>query len=133
MILSRNLFNSSLLAPPPPPPKVVKAVSKDLEPTKLPLSLLGTAASPNAKLSWAAIEDKSSRRTLVVRVNDDVKGKAKVTRIERKRIVLSENGVLRELLLEESSKPSAKSSRGRSAARRPSRSRRSARTARPPD
>ncbi len=127
VILSRNLFNSSLLAPPPPAPKVVR---KELEATKLPLSLLGTAASPNASLSWAAVEDQSSRRTLVVRVDDEIKNKAKVTRIERKRIVLSENGVLRELVLSEpKKKPSKRSStaKNRSRAGR-SRGSRSART-----
>ena len=108
VILSRNLFNSSLLAPPPPAPKEVR---KELEATKLPLSLLGTAASPNPSLSWAAVEDQSSRRTLVVRVDDEIQNKAKVTRIERKRIVLSENGVLRELVLSEpKKKPSKRSS-----------------------
>jgi general secretion pathway protein C len=124
VILTRNLFNSSLLAPPPPPPKRVK---KTLEATKLPLSLLGTAASPNAALSWAAVEDQSSRRTVVVRVDEQINNKAKVTRIERKRIVLSENGVLRELVLADpknksKKKPSASKRRSsRSKARRPAR------------
>ena len=119
VILTRNLFNSSLLAPPPPPKKVVK---EELEATKLPLSLLGTAASPNPALSWAAIEDESSRRTVVVRVDDEVKGKAKVTRIERKRVVLLENGVLRELVLSEKKKRS-KDSSARKKPKRPSRPR----------
>lgn len=138
VILARNLFNSSTLAPPPPPPKVVK---KELEATKLPLSLLGTAASPNASLSWAAVEDKSSRRTLVLRVDDAIQNKATVTKIERKRIVLSENGVLRELVLSEKKKKASKKSssgrktaarsRGRRAAPKPKRSRAPAPTVMP--
>ncbi len=116
VILTRNLFNSSLLKPPPPP----KVVKEALEATKLPLSLLGTAASPNPALSWAAIEDESSRRTVVVRVDDEVKGKAKVTRIERKRVVLLENGVLRELVLSEKKKRS----KGSSARKKPKRPKR---------
>ena len=124
VILTRNLFNSSLLAPAPPPPQ------QDLEATKLPLSLLGTAASPNTALSWAAVEDQSSRRTVVVRVDDDVvTNKARVTRIERKRIVLSENGVLRELVL---SAPKPTTSKAASARKRPKRPRgRTRRPARP--
>ncbi len=128
VILTRNLFNSSLLAPPPPPKKVVKEV---MEATKLPLSLLGTAASPNAALSWAAVEDQSSRRTLVVRVDDVVKSKAKVTRIERRRIVLLENGVLRELVLSEKKQKRSKGRSARGSSKRPSRARRSARAPRP--
>ncbi len=128
VILTRNLFNSSLLAPPPPPKKVV---TEELEATKLPLNLLGTAASPNAALSWAAVEDQSSRRTVVVRVDDMVKSKAKVTRIERRRIVLLENGVLRELVLSEKKEKASKGRSARKKSKRPSRARRSARAPRP--
>ena len=131
VILTRNLFHSSLLAPPPPRPKKKVVVKKELEPTKLPLSLLGTAASPNAALSWAAVEDRSSRRTVVLRVDDEVKNKAKVTLIERRRIVLLEDGVLRELLLSEKKKKRSTGRSARSSSRRPSRARRSARAPRP--
>lgn len=96
-ILDRNLFNASLLAPAPP-----EEVDEDLQATQLPLGLLGTVASPDPQLSWAAIEDKETRKHLVLRLNDDVKdGKATLMRIERKRVVLSENGELRELVLAE--------------------------------
>jgi len=97
-ILDRNLFNASLLAPAPP-----VEVDEDLQATKLPLDLLGTVASPNPQLSWAAIQDKEARKHLVLRLHDDVKeGKARVMRIEPKRVVLSENGELRELVLADS-------------------------------
>jgi type II secretion system protein C len=96
VILERNLFDSALLAP--PGPEVV--VEEELEATQLPLDLLGTVASPNARLSWAAVQDRETQTHLVLRVDDAVKGdRAKVVRIEPKRIVLSENGVLRELAL----------------------------------
>ena len=96
-ILERNLFNASLLAPARP-----GAVDEDLQATQLPLGLLGTVASPDPQLSWAAIEDTETRKHLVLRMQDDVKeGKATVIRIERRRVVLSENGELRELVLAE--------------------------------
>lgn len=92
VILSRNLFNVST---------VVDAVApvveeEDLEATKLPVRLLGTASSLDPKRSWAAVEDLETRRHQIVRVNDPLK-QAKVIRIERRRIVI-ENGQRREEL-----------------------------------
>ena len=98
-ILSRNLFNASMLAP--AAPDETEITEEDLEATRLPLRLVGTAASIDPARSWAAVEDEKSRETLVVRVTDDLLGKASVMLIERRRLVLSENGVLRELILEE--------------------------------
>jgi general secretion pathway protein C len=120
-ILERNLFKASLLAPARP-----VEVDEDLQATQLPLGLLGTVASPDPQLSWAAIEDKETREHLVLRMQDDVKdGKATVVRIERKRVVLSENGELRELVLAENRgvPPMPKMS----ASKRPSRKSRAAR------
>jgi general secretion pathway protein C len=100
VILSRNLFNASLLSPSAPEPTDDLA---DLEATSLPLVLLGTYnATNNPDDSWAAIEDQETREHLVLRLRDDVKGgKASVVRIERKRIVLDENGKLRVLEFDE--------------------------------
>jgi general secretion pathway protein C len=105
-------------------------------------NLLGTVASPNPQLSWAAIEDKEVHKHLVLRLHDDVKeGKARVMRIEPKRVVLSENGELRELVLADnegippppragaSKRPSRKP---RAARRRTSRTRSTARPPEPP-
>ena len=117
VILDRNLFHSAAGT------MALSAaeLEEQLEATKLPLGLLGTVASPNPKLSWAAVEDRDSRTHLVLRVGDAVKGQATVERIERKRIVLRENGRLRELSLEEDASvaeaaPPAR--RGAAAARR---------------
>jgi general secretion pathway protein C len=136
VILDRNLFNASTLAPPP----VLAAPSEDLEKTKLPLTLLGTAASPDPRYAWAAVEDRDKRETLVVGVGDTLKERATVVRIERRRLVLNENGNPRELTLDEepgapSVRRSARPSRTARAARRP-RSTRTARernTASPPE
>jgi general secretion pathway protein C len=104
VILARNLFNASLLVPAGP----VAPVTESLEATKLPLTLLGTYASSEPRDSWAAVEDKQARQHLVLQIDDAVQdGKALVIRIERRRIVLSENGTLRELALSEDFVPSA--------------------------
>jgi general secretion pathway protein C len=98
IILTRNLFNASILSPDagamPPEEEVLEA-------TQLPLTLLGTAAAEATELSWAAIEDRDSPQTLVLRIGDSVRNVAQVRRIERKRIVLEERGTLRELALAE--------------------------------
>ena len=138
-ILDRNLFNATLLAP--PAPVIVEEPEEELAATKLPLRLLGTAAVQPPEFSWAAVEDESDRKTLVVRVKDDLRG-ASVERIERRRIVLREGGALRELTLdEEETGPQvgrtanrAPQARGRLASRRrpPPRARPARRAAQPP-
>jgi general secretion pathway protein C len=97
-ILDRNLFNASLLAPPKAPEP--EPEPEDLAETTLPLRLLGTAAAQPAEFSWAAVEDETERRTVVVRIDDELRN-ATVERIERRRIVLREGGALRELTLDE--------------------------------
>jgi type II secretion system protein C len=96
VILTRNLFNASLLAPAAGGP-----IEEDLEATKLPLTLLGTVAALEPENAWAAIEDRETKQTRTVRVNDTVRAGATVQRIERKRVVLIENGSPRELVLSE--------------------------------
>ncbi len=98
IILTRNLFNASTLTP----ASALAVEEEDLEATQLPLTLHGTAATEDPKLSWAAIEDREKQQTLTVSIDDSVgDGRAVVRRIERKRVVLEENGVLRELALPE--------------------------------
>lgn len=95
IILARNLFNVSTLNPEP-----LAAEDESYQKTKLPLRLLGTAAAQDTALSWAAVEDLETKQHLVVRVDQDVKGGAKVVRIERRRIVLQNGAQLEELALE---------------------------------
>ncbi len=91
VILERNLFNASVLAPQAPEESL-----EDLEATKLPLKLLGTVAGGTDQ-SWAAVLDTETGQHVVVRVDDLLKERAKVLRIERRRIVL-QNGARREEL-----------------------------------
>ena len=89
VILTRNLFNTSLFAPPEPlpPPEA------EVEETELPLGLLGTISSFRSELRSAAIWDAQSREGLVVKEGDDLAdGLATVVRIERGRVLLSEMG-----------------------------------------
>lgn len=102
VILDRNLFNASLMARAAP-----AVTTEELEATKLPLTLIGTAASPNPELAWAAVLDRGSNTHVVLQVGQDVQGKAQVERIEAKRIVLRENGTLRELALADDTGPAA--------------------------
>jgi general secretion pathway protein C len=113
VILERNLFNASLLAPPRPPEA---EVVEDLAATKLPLRLLGTAAVIPSGASWAAVVDESKRRTVIVGVGDQL-NKATVKRIERRRLVLSEGGKLRELVLDEEAAPAIKGGRAMASSR----------------
>jgi len=95
IILARNLFNVSTLNPEPPGPE-----DESYEKTKLPLRLLGTAAAEDKALSWAAVEDLETKQHSIVRVDQEIKGGAKVVRIERRRIVLQNGAQLEELGLE---------------------------------
>lgn len=97
VILDRNLFNvSTLVAQAPAGPS-----EEELEATKLPLRLLGTAASSQPELSWAAVEDLDKHTHLVVRLRDELQGRATLVGIERRRIVLDNGGRREELALEE--------------------------------
>jgi type II secretion system protein C len=119
IILARNLFNVSTLNPDP-----IDAESETYEKTQLPLRLLGTAAAFDPALSWAAVEDLESKQHLVVRIDQSIKGGAKVMRIERRRIVLQNGANLEELALEGQEDEPAPVQR---TARRPTRERPSAR------
>jgi len=97
-ILTRNLFNSKSLAPAAAPSP--EEIDEEYAKTKLPLKLLGTVASAQPELAWAAVEDLDTRENLVVRVNDKLKGRAEVLRIDPRRIVLLNAGRKEELNLD---------------------------------
>jgi general secretion pathway protein C len=102
IVLTRNLFNVSTLSPDP-----VAAEEDEYEKTKLPLRLLGTAAAADRALSWAAIEDLETKQHLVVRLEQEIKGGARVLKIERRRIVLQNGARREELALEGDASPPA--------------------------
>jgi general secretion pathway protein C len=127
VILDRNLFNSSTMDA-----VALEPIQEEIEATKLPLQLLGTVGAELDALAWAVVQDTEKRETLVVTIGDDLKGKATVTRIERRRLVLRENGVLRELTIGDdtiatSSQPTRTASRASAARSRFARARASAR------
>lgn len=112
-ILDRNLFRSSLdegEAEPAP-----ELMDEELEETQLPLALLGTAASPDADLSWAAIDDLEERKHKVVTAGSAVKPGVEVVRIERARVVLRNGGKLEELVLADDAPPGPRTARRRPA------------------
>jgi general secretion pathway protein C len=100
-IIDRNLFQVSTLLPEPTGPAEDTAPEEELQATRLPLKLLGTAASAIAEKSWAAVEDQQNHKQIVVRTQDKLLDQATVVRIERRRLVLENNGKREELALDE--------------------------------
>ena len=101
VILDRNLFGSATLAPDVVPADDIE----DVEKSQLPVDLLGTFAASDPDLSRATLHDREEKKTLVVGVGDQIKGQALVVRIERRRVLLRENGAARELTLDEDNAP----------------------------
>lgn len=122
VILERNLFHSSTREVVAAPVEPVE----DVEPTSLPLDLLGTAAADDPALAWAAINDRETRATLIVGLGDVLKDKAEVARIERRRVLLLENGVHRELAFGDEAPAEAPVRRASRPARAAARDRRAA-------
>lgn len=101
-ILDRNLFQVSTLLPETPVAAEPEPSEEELEATRLPLRLLGTAAATaQGGPSWAAVEDQQNHKQLVVREQDQLLDQATVIRIERRRIVLQNGGRREELALDE--------------------------------
>jgi len=87
IIVSRNIFGAAL------DKKVVEQKPepvKELQPTKLKLSLMGTVFG-NEKDSRAIIADEINRKQDIYAVGDTVQG-AQIKSIERRRVVLQVNG-----------------------------------------
>jgi general secretion pathway protein C len=101
IILTRNLFHSSTETP----ALTDAQIQQELEKSRLPVTLLGTFASSDPSLSRATLQDKEKNETLVVAVGDLIKNAATVQRIERRRVVLIENGAPRELTIGEEEGP----------------------------
>ena len=98
VIAERNLFGSRAQ----PVAVVEVVVDEKLEETRLPLMLLGTAATSDPATARAAISNKSRNRHQVVRVGDHLKQhpKVEVILIEARRVVLQNGAKREEMLLE---------------------------------
>jgi general secretion pathway protein C len=96
-INERNLFHSAKVAATKAAPK---PTDEELKETELPLKLWGTIAAADPALSWASIEKTSNKVILAVRVGDQIQ-KATIVAIERRRVVLLENGNRRSLSLDD--------------------------------
>ncbi len=97
-ITRRNLFHSAKLSTPTsaPPP-----TDEELKETELPLKLWGTIAATDPALSWASVEETGKKAAiLAVRVGDTIQS-ATIVAIERRRVVLLENGNRRSLSLDD--------------------------------
>ena len=123
-ILSRNLFGAQLAGEVQIANAIESDPEDDLEATKLPLRLLGTAASRDENRSRAAIQDEKTRKHIVVAVGDELEGhrRVRVKDIQRTRVVLDNRGKLEELVLHEDDdrpKPKVKRRSVREARRKP--------------
>lgn len=100
-ILDRNLFGAKLSSDVAVSNEIDE--SEPLTKTKLPLKLLGTAASNNPKLSRASVENQKSRETVVVDVGYKFASlkRVRVKGIERARVIIDNAGKLEELALYE--------------------------------
>ena len=96
VIIERNLFGAMVFEATPPVP-----VSEDVEPTDLPLGLLGTLSATDPDVARAAVWNDEMREFEVVGVGDSVPGGgARVIRIERSRVLLRHDGETRELVMD---------------------------------
>jgi general secretion pathway protein C len=98
-ITQRNLFHSATLATASNTPAA--PTDEELKETELPLKLWGTIAAGNPGLSWASVEETGRSGVIsAVRVGDKIQS-ATIVGIERRRIVLLENGNRRSLSLDD--------------------------------
>ena len=110
-ITQRNLFHSAKLSAPASAPV---PTDEELKETELPLKLWGTIAADDTALSWASVEETGKKGAiLAVRVGDQIQD-ATIIGIERRRVVLLENGNRRSLTLDDDVAPISTASAKRS-------------------
>lgn len=98
IIVTRDLFGTTATPEPPPPRPQVE----DVEATELPVGLLGTVYSADPELARAAVWNALRGEHRVVAAGDPIAdGAATVLRIERERILLREDGDVREISLDD--------------------------------
>jgi general secretion pathway protein C len=111
VILARNLFGARLHGD-RQVSEDFKDAEQELTESKLPLRLLGTAASNSEARSRASIENEKTKKSVVVKVGHRFKEykRVRVTAIERGRVILDNAGKAEELRLHED-QPPAKAAR----------------------
>jgi general secretion pathway protein C len=97
-ITQRNLFHSAKLSASASTPA---PADEELKETELPLKLWGTIAADDPAISWASVEETGKKGAIAaVRVGDKIQS-ATIVEIERRRVVLLENGNRRSLTLDD--------------------------------
>ena len=113
-INERNIFNSKAQNAPPEIEKPVQqeVLEGPIEKSKLQAKLIGTIVGETDSTSSALIQDLTSRKTNVYRVNDQLQD-AKIIKVERNRTILLRNGIQEALEVEKT-----KSKRGKRSTKR---------------
>lgn len=86
-IFSRNLFNSKGIIPGEELPSGPADLGAPPVRTTLPFNLIGTMILKDELRSLATIEDKSANLVYPVRVDDEIPSKARILKIEARRVV----------------------------------------------
>lgn len=86
VIFSRNIFNSKGLIPGDGGPLPTQDPNGPAVRTTLPFNLIGTIILRDELRSLATIEDKTASMVYPVRIQDEIPSKAKITRIEPRRV-----------------------------------------------
>jgi type II secretory pathway component PulC len=97
-ILERDLFHESIAGGPAPTPVPRE---DEVERTELALGLLGTIASTDSQIGAAAVWLDDAQHRVVLTEGDEIVGSgARIVEIERGRVVIAEEGELRELVFD---------------------------------
>lgn len=86
VIANRNIFNSDGVIP-DPLGRGPGQDDADPVPSGLPLTLIGTLVHANPARSVASIQQKSQNEVLAVRADEEIPGMARITKIERNKVV----------------------------------------------
>ncbi|MEE8556582.1 MAG: type II secretion system protein N [Myxococcota bacterium] len=113
-VATRNLFRVGPERAHERPKAAIPEPTEKLKESRLRIKLIGTGAAANPAYSLAVIVDEAKRETRVVRNNDQLTDSAKVARIERRRLVIENQGRFEEISLDD--EPKTKKRGGKSAA-----------------
>lgn len=86
IVMSRNLFNENGVIPGEETENVFNTGGTPVR-TTLPFELIGTMIFEDENHSIATIQDKSANQVYPVRIQDEIPGKAKIMKIEARKVV----------------------------------------------